>query len=141
MMSGRTILLALCLIFVGTTHAQQLAPPIAVEPQSIEISTPAAPAQMRAEDARQLIEQLGIAPQTAVPAAPLIAPGSSAQRSAGVRRTIPVKSSPVVNNSTYFQFRDVTERAHTVTPERSMAERHAAAEAYRQSLVNPRGRR
>lgn len=141
MTSGRTISLALCLIFGATAHAQQLAPPIASEPQSIEVSTPEAPAQLRAEDAQRLLEQLGIAPQTAVPAAPLPASGADAPHSAGVSRTISVHSSPVVNTSPYFQFHDVTERADTVTPERSMAERQAAAEAYRQSLVRNRGHR
>ena len=128
-----------------TVHAQvmappdqEVAPPIAVEPHHIEISAPEAPMQMRAEDALHLLRELGIpttatAPQAA-PAPPVAAPPST-----GVSRAIHVEPAEVVNHSPQFKFKDVTERAESQSPTLSMTERHAAVEAYRQSLVKAGG--
>jgi hypothetical protein len=127
--------------------AQEMAPPVSVEPQHLEASAPPAPAQMRAEDAALLLQQLrgaaeAPAPQVApqAPPAPAIVPQvpPAAHGSGGVSRTISVEPPEVVNHSAQFLFHDVTDRAATV-PKLPLAERRAAVEAYRQSRVTQRG--
>lgn len=125
---------ALGLALSTQARAQDVAPPIAVEPQRVEVSTPEAPAQMRAEDAQRLREGLGLPP---VPPAPRATqarqPQSVARPVGGTSRTILVESPSVVNRSPQFQFRDVTTRGATA-PSLSLAERRATVETYRQSL-------
>ena len=114
---------------------QDVAPPVGVEPVNLDLSTPAAPMQMRAEDAQRLLEQLGV-PVTAAghaPAPPAMPAGN------GVSRTIPVEAPAVVNKSSQFVFRDVTEREEPAAPKLSAEQRHAAVEAYRQSLAKGKG--
>jgi len=111
---------------------QDVAPPIGVEPVNLELSIPLAPMQMRAEDAQRLFEQLGV-PDTAP--APVVAPAAAAPSSGGVSRTISVEAPQIVNRSSQFMFKDVTEREEPASPTLAPAQRHAAVEAYRQSLA------
>lgn len=111
---------------------QDVAPPIGVEPVNLELSTSLAPMQMRAEDAQRLLEQLGV-PATAP--APVVAPAAAAPSSAGVSRTISVEAPEIVNGSSPFMFKDVTARQEPASPTLAPAQRHAAVEAYRQSLA------
>lgn len=115
--------------------AEEAAPPVPIAPQRMEIITPPVPFTMRAADAEALVRGLAIAPATPAVAAP-----AAVQAAAGVTRTIHVAAPEVVNRSPYFQFRAVTQDAAVVAPERSLAERRAAVERYRQSLRRGAGR-
>ncbi|PIX83364.1 MAG: hypothetical protein COZ33_05835 [Nitrospirae bacterium CG_4_10_14_3_um_filter_70_108] len=117
--------------------ADEAAQSVPVAPQRVEMTTPAAPVQMRAADAEALVHGLHIAPAAPAAAAPAAA---EPQAAGGVTRTIHVAAPQVVNRSPYFQFRAVTQEGEGVTPERSMAERRASVEAYRQSLHKKPGR-
>jgi hypothetical protein len=141
----RVFALAAALAFeAGSARSQQIAPPvqdmaspIGAEPVNLELSTPVAPMQMRAEDAQRLIERLGVPTTAPAPAAaPQAVPAAHASN--GVSRTISVEAPAVVNKSSQFVFKDVTEREKPASPKLTPAQRHAAVEAYRQSLATKR---
>jgi hypothetical protein len=123
----------------GPVLAQDVAPPVPVAPQRLEVSTPAAPVRMRAENAQRLVEQLHgvtVAPTAGATAQP---ERRGAPPGGGVSRTIAVKPPEMTNTSTHFQFRDVTERSEPHAAQFSLVQRRAAVEAYRQSLARPQG--
>jgi hypothetical protein len=133
----RVSLIAGAVVLCGqaVTLAEDAAPPVQVLPQQIEVSSAVTPMDMRAEDADVLMEQIKTGSGQYAPEAQqaqVLSP------SAGESRTIMVKPPEVVNSSPYFQFRDATERSKPDSSMRSMSERRATVDAYRQSLITER---
>ena len=116
------VLVAVALAAAGRAPAQQSAPAI---PERVVVTAPEAPLRMLPDDARRFLGAL----RAATPA-PRALPAPPAT---GVSRTITLEPPAVANRSSEFLFRDVTER--TVPETRSLAERRATVEAYRQSIA------
>lgn len=93
----------------------------------LEVSTPRAPIRSLAGAASPALTE----PRRSTPSAAAARPG-------GVGRTIRVTQPPRANASRQFVFRDRTERAAPAAP-LPLAQRRAAVEAYRQSLVVAKG--
>lgn len=130
------IVLAAALVGPAFLRAEDAAPPVPLQPEQVQLSMPAAaPMDMRAEDADRLIQQMKAMPAGIVPGSPKAGSGTAAQPAGGVSRTIKVPVPEVVNRSTSFQFQDATERSKPEPAVRSMSERRAAVEAFRQSLA------
>jgi hypothetical protein len=121
------VLVAVALAAAGRALAQQSAPAI---PERIVVTPPEAPLRMLPDDARRFLGAL----RAAAPAPPALPPPPAT----GVSRTITVEPRAVANRSSEFLFRDVTER--TVPATRSLAERRAAVEVYRQSIATSKRR-
>ena len=123
---------AVVLCSQAVTLAEDAAPPVQAMPKIIEVSSAVTPIIMRAEDADVLMKQIKTGSGQYAPEAQqaqVLSP------SAGESRTIMVKPPEAVNSSPYFQFRDATERSKPESSMRSMSERRATADAYRQSLI------
>jgi hypothetical protein len=122
----RRLAALLLAVALATASPAQDAPPGTGVPARLRAFIREAPTVLLEEDARRLGER-------AVPPVPPAAPKAPAP-AGGVSRTITLDPPPVVNRSTRFQFRDVTERAASDGRVRSMEERRATVEALRQSL-------
>ena len=113
-------------VALATWSRAQEAPPGAGVPARLRAFMPEAPAVLLEEDARRVLER---AEPPATPAAP-----RASTPARGMSRTITLDPPPVVNRSSQFLFRDLTERSATGGRVRSMEERRATVEALRQSL-------
>lgn len=123
----RTILAAAALAFPLVAGAQESAP--RVDGPRVQVAVPDAPVIMRSDDAARLRSSVAPPAPVAPPAAPV---------SSGVTRTITLATPPVVNRSSQFQFRDLTDRPpRAVLP---LAARKAAVEEYRRSIAATKGR-
>lgn len=131
-MRATRALLIVSLALGALARAEDAAPPAPRVLEQIEAASSAAAMLMLNQDAERLLDRLG---RRAAPPTPPAPP------SHGVSRTLTLDPPPpVVNRSSQFQFRDVTERATRDGRVQTMAERQAVVESIRQSIGQERAR-
>lgn len=136
----KSILISITIVLSGYafTMAQDIAPPIQAEPQSLETSQATMPMDVRAEDAAVIIEQMKTISGQSGLSTPDMQGGQSTSTFSGSGYTIMLKPPEVVNSSPLFQFSDVTNRSLSWNSALPMNERSSAVDAYRQSTIRKR---
>ncbi len=129
----------------------EVASPVPVRPQRVEVTLDAAPVQMRQQDAELLLQQIRQQHPTQAPEPKREHRNKTKDRlekrnkrnSAGgtpaeLGDTVQLPQPDVVNTSGVFLYHDVTDRSQALPPRLSLDERRDAVEAYRRSLPKRR---
>jgi hypothetical protein len=126
----------------AATPVPEVAPPVPVQPQRLEVTRDAAPVQLRQQDAELLLQRLrgqrsgkpALAEskrKAKTPSRPKPPPPDSGT-------TVQLPQPDVVNRTERFLYQDVTDRSQPLPPRRPLAERRDSVEAYRRSLLRER---
>lgn len=137
--------LVCCATCAWAQAKREVARRVPVQPQRLESATPPAPTRIRTEDRQLLRDLIRRQGKGSAPPAPRIhtttttSSGGRKDHAAGkgVSRIIRLDTPEVVNRSSTFRFRDVTQRSQPPTRQLSLPQRRAAVEAYRRSLARP----